>query len=84
MFRIIGQNIIYNSLALSERNIFDVKTRLNDQITVQFSDGQFGNIPVGLYRIWYRSSKSQGEQINATDIPNKGIAFGYVNKESKF
>ena len=78
-----GQNIIYNSLALSERNIFDVKTRLNDQITVQFSDGQFGNIPVGLYRIWYRSSKSQGEQINATDIQNKGIAFGYVNKANQ-
>ena len=29
-----GQNIIYNSLALSERNIFEVQTRLNDQIRI--------------------------------------------------
>ena len=78
-----GQNIIYNSLALSQRNIFDVKTRLNDQISVQFSDGQFGNIPVGLYRIWYRSSKSRGEAIQSSDIQNKGVAFSYVNKSNQ-
>ena len=66
-----GQNIIYNSLALSERNIFEVKTKLNDQISIQFSDGQFGNIPVGLYRIWYRSSNLKGENVGPSDIQNK-------------
>ena len=78
-----GQNIIYNSLALSERNIFEVKTRLNDQITIQFSDGNFGNIPVGLYRIWYRSSELRGEEVSSADIQNKGISFGYINKQDQ-
>ena len=78
-----GQNIIYNSLALSERNIFEVKTKLDDQIAIQFSDGEFGNIPVGLYRVWYRSSSLKGEQVQPADIQNKGISFGYVNKQSQ-
>jgi len=78
-----GQNIIYNSLALSERNIFEVKTKLNDQISIQFSDGQFGNIPVGLYRIWYRSSNLKGENVGPSDIQNKGISFSYITKSNQ-
>ena len=78
-----GQNIIYNSLALSERNIFEVKTKLDDQIALQFSDGDFGNIPVGLYRIWYRASALKGESVQANDIQNKGISFGYINKSNQ-
>ena len=78
-----GQNIIYNSLALSERNIFEVKTKLNDQVSIQFSDGEFGNVPVGLYRIWYRSSSLKGESVQSSDIQNKGIAFGYTNKSNQ-
>jgi len=78
-----GQNIIYNSLALTERNIFEVKTRLDDQVSIQFSDGDFGNIPVGLYRIWYRSSGLKGESVQSSDIQNKGISFGYINKANQ-
>ena len=78
-----GQNIIYNSLALSERNTFEVNTRLNDQISIQFADGDFGNIPVGLYRIWYRSSALKGEAVQSADIQNKGISFGYINKQNQ-
>ena len=78
-----GQNIIYNSLALTERNIFEVKTRLDDQVSIQFSDGDFGNIPVGLYRIWYRSSALKGETVQSADIQNKGISFGYINKQNQ-
>lgn len=78
-----GQSVIYNSLALSERNIFEVKTRLNDQISIQFADGDFGNIPVGLYRVWYRASSLKGEVITAQDIQNKSITFGYINKANQ-
>lgn len=78
-----GQNIIYNSLALNERNIFEVKTRLNDQISIQFSDGNFGNIPVGLYRVWYRTSSIKGESVTAQDIQNKNLSFAYINKQNQ-
>ena len=78
-----GQSVIYNSLALSERNIFEVKTKLDDQISIQFADGDFGNIPVGLYRVWYRSSSLKGEVVTAQDIQNKSISFGYINKTNQ-
>jgi len=74
-----GQNIIYNSLALGTRTIFDVQSKTDDQIDIRFSDGQFGDIPVGLYRIWYRASESKGETISPSDIKNKAIGFSYSN-----
>ena len=74
-----GQNIIYNSLALGTRTIFDVQSKTDDQIDIRFSDGQFGDIPVGLYRIWYRASQSKGETISPADIKNKAIGFSYSN-----
>ena len=74
-----GQNIIYNSLALGTRTIFEIQSKTNDQVNVKFSDGQFGNIPVGLYRIWYRTSETKGETVSSADIQNKGIRFSYVN-----
>jgi hypothetical protein len=78
-----GQNIIYNSLALGTRTIFEVQSKTDDQIDIKFSDGQFGDIPVGLYRIWYRASQTKGETVSSTDIQNKAISFGYVNSANQ-
>ncbi len=78
-----GQNIIYNSLALGTRTIYEVQSKVNDQVDIKFSDGQFGDIPVGLYRIWYRTSETKGEQISPADIKGKGISFSYVNQEGQ-
>tara|TARA_Y100000592_G_scaffold101187_1_gene186575 strand:+ start:6502 stop:10452 length:3951 start_codon:yes stop_codon:yes gene_type:complete len=78
-----GQNVIFNSLALGNRTIFEVQTQVNDKVNIKFSDGQFGDIPVGLYRIWYRSSATKGESISPADIKGKGISFGYSNQEAQ-
>ena len=34
---LFGQNTIYNSLALADRNIYSVQSRNNDQISITFS-----------------------------------------------
>ena len=49
---LFGQNTIYNSLALNTRNIFAVNSKNNDQVSVLFSDGNFGNAPKGSFRIY--------------------------------
>ena len=36
-----GNNAIYNSLAKSERNIYNVVTKANDAIDLVFGDGNF-------------------------------------------
>ena len=78
-----GNNIVYNSLAFNKRNVFTVESRNNDRISIKFPDGNFGNVPVGTYRAWYRSSFGSGEAIAPSDIANKTITVPYVNKENQ-
>jgi hypothetical protein len=77
-----GFNVIYNSLDNNVRNIFSVLSRDNngsDQISVRFADGGFGNVPLGIIRVWYRSSNNLTYQIRPSDISNQVFAFSYVD-----
>ena len=75
-----GFNVIYNSLEKSIRNIYSVITRDNngaDQISLRFADGNFGNVPVGVIRVWYRVSNGLQYQIRPTDMGNLKFNFAY-------
>tara|TARA_Y100000590_G_scaffold356693_1_gene411055 strand:- start:17248 stop:20724 length:3477 start_codon:yes stop_codon:yes gene_type:complete len=76
---LFGQNTIYNSLALNTRNIYAVQSRNSDQVSVLFSDGNFGNAPKGSFRIYYRTSNGQGQVLKKDRIKNKEIAVKYKN-----
>lgn len=75
-----GYNVIYNSLNRNQRNIYSVYTRdANglDQISLRFADGNFGNVPTGILRVWYRVSNGLAYQIRPTDMQNLNFAFNY-------
>ena len=75
-----GSNIIYNSIAQDIRNIYSVITRDangNDQISIRFADGNFGNVPTGLLRVWYRTSNGLQYQIRPADMNNMKFNFAY-------
>ena len=74
-----GNNIIYNSLNKSIRNIYNVLTRSNDRVSLVFSDGTFGNLPRGTFRVYYRASNAISYTINPRDIKNVGISIPYVS-----
>jgi hypothetical protein len=77
-----GFNVVYNSVENSIRNIFSVISRDNagsDQISIRFSDGTFGNIPIGIIRVWYRISNNLTYQIRPSDIQNQVFAFNYID-----
>jgi len=74
-----GNNVIYNSLEKSIRNFYSVITRLSDRITLQFSDGVFGNIPLGTFRVYYRTSEGVSYTINPRDMRNISIEIPYVS-----
>lgn len=74
-----GNNIIYNSLNKSIRNIYSVLTRSNDRVSLVFSDGTFGNLPRGTFRVYYRASNAISYTINPRDIKNVGISIPYVS-----
>ena len=78
-----GNNVIYNSLNSNIKSIYSVVTRVGDSISLQFSDGTFGNLPLGNFRSYYRSSNNLSYTINTTDIRNVTISIPYTSAQNK-
>jgi hypothetical protein len=74
-----SNNVIYNSLNKNIRDLFAIITRVNDAISLQFSDGTFGNLPLGSFRTYYRVSNGLAYTINTSDIRNVSISFPYIS-----
>ena len=74
-----GNNIIYNSLKKNIRNIYGVVTRAEDRISLTFSDGTFGTLPLGTFRVYYRVSNGINYTINPKDMRNISISIPYVS-----
>lgn len=78
---VYGQNEIYNVLPGAERNIFSVKTRENNQISVCFSDSNFGNLPKGKIRVWFRTSVNQTYTLRPDDLGPQKITLNYTGSD---
>jgi len=78
-----GNNIIYNSLSNSQRNIFAVTTRENDQIDLNFADGTFGNLPKGQFRLFYRQSNGLKYSIKPENVNGVQINIPYYTKSGQ-
>ena len=74
-----GNNVIYNSLNKNIRNIYGVVTRNNDRVSLTFSDGTFGTLPLGTFRTYYRISNGLQYTINPKDIRNVSIDIPYIS-----
>jgi hypothetical protein len=70
-------NTSYNGVIASNRDIFSVKTRQNNQVSVNFADQTFGNAPRGIIRVWYRVSKNESYVVRPDDLSNKKITVEY-------
>jgi hypothetical protein len=78
-----GNNIIYNSLSKSIRNIYSVLTRSLDRVRLIFADGTFGNLPQGNFKVYYRTSNGLSYSINPSDIRNVTIDIPYISRSGK-
>lgn len=78
-----GENIIYNSIQHAERNIFDVVSGANDTISIRFSDGNFGNVPTGLFRTWVRTSANQNLVIRPDSATGLQISIPYIGADQQ-
>lgn len=74
-----ANNVIYNSVNKNIRSIYAVITRSGDQISLQFSDGTFGDLPVGVFRTYYRISNGLNYSINPKDIRSVSISVPYIS-----
>lgn len=78
-----GENIIYNSIQYGERNIFSVISGANNTVTVRFADGNFGNIPTGLFRFWTRISANQALVIRPDNAQGLQINIPYIGSDKQ-
>lgn len=74
-----ANNIIYNSLNKNIKDIYSVITRAGDRVSLQFSDGTFGNLPLGTFKTYYRVSNGLEYAINPQDIRSVTITIPYVS-----
>jgi hypothetical protein len=62
------------------RNLFSTTSRANDQITLNFGDGVFSSIPVGLFRCYVRASNGLQYIINPENMQSVSIPISYVSR----
>jgi hypothetical protein len=76
---ITGNNIIYNSLDKTIKNIYSVQTATNDSVNLIFADGVFGNLPKGAFRCYYRTSNGISYTINPRDMRGIVLNIPYIS-----
>ena len=62
------------------RNIFSTTSRVNDQITMDFGDGVFSQIPVGFFRAYVRASNGLQYIINPEEMQSVVLPVSYVSR----
>ena len=67
-------------LSPSIRNLFSTTSRVNDQIALNFGDGVFSAIPVGLFRCYVRASNGLQYIINPEEMQSVVIPINYVSR----
>ena len=78
-----GNNIIYNSVNKNIKDIYSVITRANDAVSLSFSDGTFGNKPLGTFKVYYRTSNGISYVIHPRDIRNVSLKIPYLSNTGK-
>lgn len=64
----------------SEKKIFSVSSRFNDQVTYNFGDGVFSEIPVGDFRAYVRASNALTYTIEPTEMQGISVTIGYISR----
>lgn len=72
------QNLVFNELRDTRRK-YEVDTRESDAITVIFGDGDFSDMPQGLFRFWMRQSANRSIVIQKNKVVGENFGFGYTS-----
>lgn len=76
-----SQNIIFNTNP--NRNKYEVETLADDQFRLIFGDGNFANIPSGLFEVWSRTSANDDVVVPANAIQNIASSIPYSDNNGK-
>lgn len=76
-----GINVIYNKR--TDRNLYQINSRVNDQVDLMFGDGAFSDIPIGNYRFYYRTGNNLSYRITPSEMQNVRLSFEYVSRTGR-
>ena len=68
----------------SNRAIFSVDSRFNDQVTYVFGDGVFSAIPVGNFTAYVRAGNALSYTIDPLEMAGVSVTFTYLSRVNKF
>lgn len=80
---VTGDNVTYNSTLSSTQRVYQALTSTNDQVTLKFGDGNYGQIPTGNVRVWYRVSNGLSYYIRPDEIQNIPVDIAYYDTSGK-
>jgi hypothetical protein len=62
------------------RKVYSTTSRTNDQITLQFGDGVFSEVPVGQFRCYVRASNGLQYIINPEEMQAVQVPISYISR----
>jgi len=78
---------VYNNASLStensNRDIFSVVSRFNDQVGYVFGDGIVSSIPTGNYRAYVRAGNALQYTIDPEEMTGISVVFTYISRAGK-
>ena len=77
--RLFGANTLFNARQNKIRDIYSISSREDDQISIVFSDGRFGNIPRGIIRVWYRTGLNRTYSLTPDGFNTVGFEIDYIS-----
>jgi len=76
-----GVNVIYTKE--TDKNLYQINTKNNDQIDLIFGDGVFTNIPKGPFRVYFRTGNGLTYKITPNELQNVIIPMTYVSRAGR-
>lgn len=76
-----GTNLIFNTI--EEGKKYEIETLEDDKIRLNFGDGDFAEIPTGIFNVWIRQSNSGQSTVSKSEIVDLSATFLYTSKTGK-
>lgn len=67
----------------TNRKLFSINSRFNDQVSYIFGDGVFSDIPLGNFISYYRTSNALTYTIDPSEVQGTNITLTYISRNGK-
>jgi len=77
------ESVFTSQSSSSSKKLFSVTSGYNDQITCNFGDGVFGEIPVGNFASYIRTSNGLSYVIDPSEMQGTTVTLSYISKNNR-